>query len=138
VCPREGAPSGLRAVRRHEPRLVAVFGVTAYRTAFGRPRATIGLQPDDVGERPVWVLPNPSGLNAYYKPAYFARLYAQAGGYAEALARRRDSAGHERPLQPRATLTHDGSFEPPQPDRPISTSAAGRRRRGDRARSART
>ena len=58
-----------RALRRHEPRLVAVLGVSAYRTAFGRPRASIGLQPDDLGGRPVWGLPNPSGLNAHYKPA---------------------------------------------------------------------
>jgi TDG/mug DNA glycosylase family protein len=84
---RAGALALERAVHRHEPRLVAVLGVTAYRTAFGRPRATIGLQPDDIGGRPVWVLPNPSGLNAHYKPADFARLYAQARDYADALAR---------------------------------------------------
>jgi len=61
--------------------------VTAYRSAFRRPRATIGLQPEDIGGRPVWVLPNPSGLNAHYKPADFAQLYAQARDYADALAR---------------------------------------------------
>jgi TDG/mug DNA glycosylase family protein len=72
-------------VRRHAPRLVAVVGLTAYRTAFARPRATMGLQADAIGGRPVWVLPNPSGLNAHYKPADFARLYAEARAYAEAL-----------------------------------------------------
>jgi double-stranded uracil-DNA glycosylase len=46
------------------PRVLAVAGVTAYRTAFARPRATIGPQPDPLGTTPVWVLPNPSGLNA--------------------------------------------------------------------------
>ncbi len=39
-------------------------GVTAYRTAFGRPRAGIGPQPEQLGATQVWVLPNPSGLNA--------------------------------------------------------------------------
>lgn len=72
-------------VRRHAPLLVAVVGLTAYRTAFARPRATMGLQADMIGGRPVWVLPNPSGLNAHYKPADFARLYAEARAYAEAL-----------------------------------------------------
>ncbi|HYB26496.1 MAG TPA: hypothetical protein VEF89_07785 [Solirubrobacteraceae bacterium] len=42
----------------------------------------MGLQQEEVGGRPVWVLPNPSGLNAHYKPADFARLYAQARLYA--------------------------------------------------------
>jgi TDG/mug DNA glycosylase family protein len=45
----------------------------------------MGLQPDGIGGRPVWVLPNPSGLNAHYKPADFARLYAEARVYAESL-----------------------------------------------------
>ncbi len=72
-------------VRRHAPRLVAIVGLTAYRTAFARPRATMGLQADAIGGRPVWVLPNPSGLNAHYKPADFARLYAEARAYAETL-----------------------------------------------------
>jgi len=70
-------------VRAHAPRLVAVVGLTAYRTAFHRPKAGWGLQPEAIGGRPVWVLPNPSGLNAHYKPADFARLYAEARAYAE-------------------------------------------------------
>lgn len=74
-----------RTVLRHGPRLVAVAGLTAYRTAFARPKATMGLQPEEIGGRPVWVLPNPSGLNAHYKPADFARLYAEARAYAETL-----------------------------------------------------
>ncbi|WP_407653588.1 G/U mismatch-specific DNA glycosylase [Actinoplanes oblitus] len=54
-------------VRREQPRFLAVLGVTAYRTAFARPRARIGPQPDEVGGVPVWVLPNPSGLNAHFQ-----------------------------------------------------------------------
>jgi TDG/mug DNA glycosylase family protein len=41
-----------------------VVGVTAYRTAFQRPKAAFGAQPDTVGATRIWVLPNPSGLNA--------------------------------------------------------------------------
>lgn len=83
---RRGALELERVVRRYRPGLVAVVGLTAYRTAFDRPRAVIGLQPDELGERPVWVLPNPSGLNAHYKPADFARLYSEARAYADLLA----------------------------------------------------
>jgi TDG/mug DNA glycosylase family protein len=60
-------------------------GVVAYRAAFRRPDANLGLQQERVGGRPVWVLPNPSGLNAHFKPADFARLYAQARLYAASL-----------------------------------------------------
>jgi TDG/mug DNA glycosylase family protein len=69
---------------------VALLGVTAYRAAFARRRAVMGLQPDTIGGRPVWVLPNPSGLNAHYKPADFARLYAEALAH----ARRLDGLAH--------------------------------------------
>ena len=69
----------------HRPRLVAILGLGAYRTVFGRPQATIGLQDEPLAGRPVWVLPNPSGLNAHYKPADFARLYAEARVFAHGL-----------------------------------------------------
>jgi len=82
---RAGAAALEATVRTWEPRLVAVVGVVAYRVAFARPAADVGLQPEQVGGRPVWVLPNPSGLNAHYKPADFARLYAQARLYATSL-----------------------------------------------------
>jgi TDG/mug DNA glycosylase family protein len=75
-----------QTVRAWAPRLVAVLGVVAYRTAFARPQAGMGLQEASVGGRPVWVLPNPSGLNAHYKPADFARVYAEARAYAASLA----------------------------------------------------
>jgi TDG/mug DNA glycosylase family protein len=65
-----------------QPRLVAIVGVTAYRTAFGRPRADLGLQADTIGGRPVWVLPNPSGLNAHHQLPDLARLYGEAREYA--------------------------------------------------------
>jgi TDG/mug DNA glycosylase family protein len=83
---RAGAAELEAVVRAHAPRLVAMVGITAYRTAFDRPKAGWGLQPEPIGGRPVWVLPNPSGLNAHYKPADFARLYGEAREYAETLA----------------------------------------------------
>jgi double-stranded uracil-DNA glycosylase len=70
-------------VREWSPRLVAMVGVVAYRVAFERPHASMGLQEEEVGGRPVWIVPNPSGLNAHYKPADFARLYAEARRYAD-------------------------------------------------------
>jgi TDG/mug DNA glycosylase family protein len=73
-------------VRRHRPRAVAVLGITAYRVAFDRPRATLGRQPDPIEGVPVWVLPNPSGLNAHFQlPALVAlfRELREAIGAAE-------------------------------------------------------
>jgi TDG/mug DNA glycosylase family protein len=83
---RAGAAVLEGTVREWAPRLVAVVGVVAYRAAFARPHAGMGLQEEQVSGRPVWVLPNPSGLNAHYKPADFARLYAEAGTFAASLA----------------------------------------------------
>ena len=82
---RAGAQALERLVEAHQPRLVAIVGVTAYRSAFTRPKATLGLQEDTIGGRPIWVLPNPSGLNAHFKPADFARLYAEARTFADTL-----------------------------------------------------
>jgi TDG/mug DNA glycosylase family protein len=62
---------------------VVVVGVTAWRTAFDHPRAVLGLQPDTVGGRPVWVVPNPSGLNAHHQLPDLARLYGEARGFAD-------------------------------------------------------
>jgi TDG/mug DNA glycosylase family protein len=56
-----------RKVRRYAPRWVAVVGLGAYRTAFARPRAVVGLQPERIGTAGLWVLPNPSGLNANHQ-----------------------------------------------------------------------
>jgi TDG/mug DNA glycosylase family protein len=82
---REGAAQLEHLVAEVQPRLVAFLGLAAYRTAFARPKAAFGLQEDTLAGRPVWVLPNPSGLNAHYKPADFARLYAEAREHATSL-----------------------------------------------------
>ena len=59
------------------PRVLAVAGVTAYRTAFARPRATIGPQPDALGGARLWVLPNPSGLNASWTLPRIAEAFRE-------------------------------------------------------------
>ena len=64
-------------VRRYRPRVLAVLGISAWRTAFGYPRACLGPRPETVGGARVWVLPNPSGLNAHYTPQALARLFGE-------------------------------------------------------------
>lgn len=64
-------------VRTHRPRVVAVLGVTAYRAAFGRPQARPGRQPEKLAGAELWVVPNPSGLNAHETVASLARASAE-------------------------------------------------------------
>jgi double-stranded uracil-DNA glycosylase len=59
-----------------QPKVVAVLGVGAYRTAFARPKATIGPQPTPIAGARAWVLPNPSGLNAHYQLPALAAAFA--------------------------------------------------------------
>jgi TDG/mug DNA glycosylase family protein len=59
------------------PQWLAVVGVTAYRTGFGSPRARIGQQGLTIGETAVWVLPNPSGLNAHWNLSSLAEEFAR-------------------------------------------------------------
>jgi TDG/mug DNA glycosylase family protein len=63
-------------LRRYRPGWLAVLGVSAYRTAFGTARAGLGPQPDRLAGVPVWVLPNPSGLNAHYQLDALAAAFA--------------------------------------------------------------
>ena len=62
-------------VRRYHPRIVAVLGVGAYRAAFARPKAVVGEQDEQIPGARVWVLPNPSGLNANYQLHELSRLF---------------------------------------------------------------
>lgn len=64
---RHGAERLRALAEEFRPRAVAVVGVTAYRTAFGRPAAKVGEQPEGLGPARIWVVPNPSGLNAHYQ-----------------------------------------------------------------------
>jgi TDG/mug DNA glycosylase family protein len=65
-------------VAEREPVVVAVAGVTAYRTAFGERSARVGEQPSTWGRTRVFVVPNPSGLNAHETVGTLARAYAEA------------------------------------------------------------
>jgi TDG/mug DNA glycosylase family protein len=62
-------------LRRYRPRALAVLGVGAYREAFERPRARLGHQPERCAGAALWVLPNPSGLNAHYQIADLVRAF---------------------------------------------------------------
>lgn len=78
LSPQEFTAGGRRLiakVRRFSPRFLAVLGIGAYRQAFSRPEAQIGPQPDRIGQTALWVLPNPSGLNAHYQLADLADQY---------------------------------------------------------------
>ena len=82
-----------RKVKRYRPEWVAVVGIGAYRTAFGRPRALVGPQPERLGPARLWLLPQPSGLNANHQmpalTAAFQELHEACGKYSvdERLAR---------------------------------------------------
>ena len=75
---RDGAARLVKLVKRVEPRVVAVAGVTAYRSAFGVPRARPGRQPEGLAGAVLWVVPNPSGLNAHETVDSLAIAYAAA------------------------------------------------------------
>jgi TDG/mug DNA glycosylase family protein len=62
-------------IEQYRPRVVAVLGVGAYRTAFKQPKAVLGRQDDIIGGAAVWLLPNPSGLNAHYQLKDLAQLF---------------------------------------------------------------
>ena len=72
-----GARTLERKVRRYEPRYLAVVGIQAYRTAFARPRAKLGFQEETIAATRIWVLPNPSGLNAHYRPDELVALFRE-------------------------------------------------------------
>src|SRR6188474_3228455 len=66
-----------RKVLRYRPGILAVLGVGAYRAGFNQPKAVVGRQELTIGDTAVWVLPNPSGLNANYQPKDLARLFRE-------------------------------------------------------------
>jgi len=76
-----------RKVRRYRPRVVAIVGLGAYRVAFGRPRATLGLQAETVAGATLWVLPNTSGLNANHQAADFAKAFGALRAFVRAEGR---------------------------------------------------
>jgi TDG/mug DNA glycosylase family protein len=93
-------------VALYRPTIVAFLGVTAYRTAFGRPKAKVGRQEETLEGSRIWVLPNPSGLNAHYTLTDLGRLFA-------ALRVAAGSGQSVRSLFPDETTPKDQQESPP-------------------------
>jgi TDG/mug DNA glycosylase family protein len=74
---REGGKKLIGKVKRCKPDVLAVLGVGAYRIAFDRPKAQVGPQEETIGDTRIWILPNPSGLNAHYQSADLAKVFRQ-------------------------------------------------------------
>jgi len=74
---KEGGARLLALIEARRPRFVAIAGVTAYRVAFGRPRAAIGPEPENLGPARLWILPNPSGLNASWQLPRLAEAFRE-------------------------------------------------------------
>jgi TDG/mug DNA glycosylase family protein len=74
---RDGGLRLTALVERARPAVVAVAGVTAYRVAFGQRKAAMGRQPEPLAGAVLWVVPNPSGLNAHETVATLAAAYAE-------------------------------------------------------------
>jgi TDG/mug DNA glycosylase family protein len=86
LSPEEYVAGGerLRAlVAEYRPRVVAFMGIGAYRTAFARPKAQLGLQPETLGTTALWALPSPSGLNANHQLADLVALLGELRGWVE-------------------------------------------------------
>lgn len=85
--PRQEIIAGAKRLRkkviRHAPQVLAVLGIGVYRFAFGAPRARTGLQPERIGSTQLWVLPNPSGLNAHYQLPELAAVFRELRRFVE-------------------------------------------------------
>jgi TDG/mug DNA glycosylase family protein len=88
---REGGEELESFVECHRPRVVAIAGITAYRSAFGRRKATMGKQPEALAGAELWVVPNPSGLNAHETAETLAAAYREPAVAAGVVERRADS-----------------------------------------------
>jgi TDG/mug DNA glycosylase family protein len=74
---RAGGEALASLAARYEPTVIAVVGLSAWRIAYGQPKATVGRQPEQIGGCTAWVLPNPSGLNAHYQLPDLIRLFGE-------------------------------------------------------------
>lgn len=72
-----GARAVTRKVRQWQPNWVAFLGLHAYRIAFERRKAIVGLQEETIGLTKIWLLPNPSGLNAFHQPAILNQMFRE-------------------------------------------------------------
>ena len=115
----EGGKRLVAKVERYKPKVLAVLGVGAYRAAFGRKKAKVGRQDERIGDTEIWVLPNPSGLNAHYQKPEMANVFREL----QAQSRRGDGTLR---CGGRGTRTAPGCF---LPGRGSTPAACGRRRR---------
>lgn len=90
---RAGGAELVDTVARVRPRVVAVAGITAYRTAFSMPKAQSGRQPEPLAGSELWVVPNPSGLNAHETTATLAEAYGAAARAAGVLSDQPSGSG---------------------------------------------
>lgn len=81
---RAGGRRLIAKVKKYRPRYLAVLGISAYRQAFEHPKAELGPQPERIGRTALWVLPNPSGLNAHYQLADLAEQFRELREAADA------------------------------------------------------
>lgn len=79
---RQGARHLARKLLKFQPKVLAVLGLSAYRSAFDDPDAVCGLQGQTIGATKIWLLPNPSGLNAHHSNAELTRLFRDLRRYA--------------------------------------------------------
>jgi TDG/mug DNA glycosylase family protein len=85
---RRGADKLSPKLARYRPKWIAFLGLTAYRVAFASKHATIGPQPRRIGKTAVWLLPNPSGLNAHWQLPGLAAVFGELRDRAQPLANR--------------------------------------------------
>ncbi|AKD05073.1 G/U mismatch-specific DNA glycosylase [Pontibacter korlensis] len=81
----EGGITLVEKVILYQPRVLALLGLSAYRIAFGKATADIGLQEQTIGQTRLWVLPNPSGLNAHFPPKKLATVYSELRDFVDQL-----------------------------------------------------
>ncbi len=79
----EGGAQLVKRVEKYQPKILAVLAMTAYRMAFKKPKATLGLQAETIGATRIWLLPNTSGLNANYQLPDFVQLFGELREAAE-------------------------------------------------------
>lgn len=95
-----------KLVLQCQPKYLAFLGFVAYRVAFRQPKAQGGLQPELIGSTKVWLLPNPSGLNAHHQDAGLAKLFAELKVAAN-VPRERSDVPRETPTEPSADVSRE-------------------------------
>ncbi|MDO6388642.1 G/U mismatch-specific DNA glycosylase [Pontibacter sp. BT731] len=82
---KEGGSKLEEKVMAYQPQVLALLGISAYRVAFGKATAGIGMQVQTIGNTRLWVLPNPSGLNAHFPPRKLAEVYQELRLFVDSL-----------------------------------------------------